>query len=164
MLALFITMRILYTTRAMHANASTLCSNVKDIESLLKTQWWIRVTMGKDFTWAGFQWIRWNVSYLLVSYGVPEVKYVTLISDKLPEILCDTLKKEFANFILFSWRLLIKCLTHMLPCQTPKLTVVCTLLHWRCFYILLVLTVKSYWKRPEFMVCFTRSSPNMPQI
>ena len=30
-------------------------------------------------------------------YGVPNVKYVTLITDKLPEILCDTLKNECAS-------------------------------------------------------------------
>ena len=35
-----------------------------------------------------------------------QTKYVTPISDKLQEMLCDTLKNECASHILFSWRLL----------------------------------------------------------
>ena len=63
-------------------------------------------------------------------YGVPNLKYVTLRSNKLPEILSDIFKNECASLILFSCRLWIKCLTHIPTCQTHKTYCAMLIIMW----------------------------------
>ena len=86
-------------------------------------------------------------------YGVSSVKYVNLITDKLPEILCDNLKNKCASLILISRRLIIKRLTHKPPCQTHKPHCGMLIIIWTML-LLLVLIVQIYCQVPRIYGLF----------
>ena len=106
--------------------------------------------------------IKWFLSVMLTTwitvcfhlyYGVPNVKYVTLRSEKLPEILCDIFKNECASLILFSCRLWIKCLTHIPTCQTHKTYCAMLIIMWTML-LLLILIALIYCEVPRIYGLF----------